>query len=273
MDVGNVTSGSVNVSSLTASLNASKTTGAATVADTSGNAAAALYSNEAFSLEITATSASATKNEGASHGEAVKGLTQDQIDVLKDGINRAYEVMIKTLTEQNVKMQGWLDSGIGQLNFDGIAVDAYKFGLPEVATTPEEAEKAVAEDGDYGVDAVADRIFGMADAIAGGDVDKLEKMWGAIQEGFKQAKSFWKDSTGEDEMPDITQKTFDAIKQRIEDRKAEIGLTNATFADVIAQAANAAQSGNNADNAATDAADSAADPATNEAVTEAAATL
>ena len=166
-------------------------------------------------------------------------------------------------------MQGWLDSGIGKLNFDGIAVDAYKFGLPEVATTPEEAAEAVSDDGDYGVDAVADRIFSMADAIAGGDPDKLEKMWGAIQEGFKQAKSFWKDTTGEDEMPDITQKTFDAIKQRIEDRKAELGVTSATFADVIAQAANAAQSANNAD----DATEDAADTATNAAVAEVAATL
>ena len=246
MDVGATTSGSINVSNLSASLTASKSTATAVAADSSGNLAATTSTTEAFSLEISATGASisAGQSESATHGDAVKGLTQDQIDVLQDGINRAYEVMIKALTEQNVKMQGWLDSGIGTLKFDDVAIDAYKFGLPEVATTPEEAEKAVSEDGDYGVDAVADRIFEMADSIANGDVDKLDKMWSAIEEGFKLAKSFWKDTTGEDSMPEITQKTYDAIKQRIEDRKAEIGMTNATFAEIIGQATNAAQAAN-----------------------------
>ena len=273
MDVGATTSGSVNVSSLTASLTASKSVSNTAVANNAGNMAADLSNSGAFSLDLSLSGVSLQQSEEAtSHGEAVKGLTKDQIGILQDGIDRAYEVMIKTLTEQNVKMQGWLDDGIGRLNFDGVAVDAYKFGLPEVATTPEEAEKAVSDEGDYGVDAVADRIFKMADAIAGGDADKLDKMWGAIQEGFKLAKSFWKDTTGEDEMPDITQKTFDAIKQRIDDRKAEIGLTNATFADIIGQAANAAQAAGNASDTTT-AAEAATDTATNEAAAEVAATL
>ena len=249
MDVGATATGTMNVSNLTAGLTAAKsvdTTTAANAANAATTTAGTLTG--AFSLDITTVSANVKTGQAANHGEAVKGLTSDQVDILKDGINRAYEVMIKTLTEHNVKMQGWLDSGIGRLNFENVAVDAYKFGLPEVATTPEEAEEAVSEDGDYGVDAVADRIFGMADAIAGGDADRLDKMWGAIQEGFKLAKSFWKDTTGEDEMPDITQKTYDAVKQRIDDRKAEIGALNGTFADVTAQAANASQTANASSN-------------------------
>jgi hypothetical protein len=245
MDVGATTAGAVNVSSLTASVSAAKSTSALFAADTnSGTAAAATSSTEAFSLEISAKGVSVNTDKEASHGEAVKGLTNDQINALKDGIDKSYQIMIKALSEQNAKMQGWLDSGIGKLNFEGVEVEAYKFGLPEVATTPEEAEKAVSEGGAYSVDAVADRLFGMADAISGGDVDKLDKMWSAIQDGFKAATSFWKETTGEDKMPEITQKTFDAIKQRIEDRKAEIGMASAATAAFLGQAGNAAVAAN-----------------------------
>ena len=121
-----------------------------------------------------------------------------------------------------MKLQGWLDDGIGKLNFSGTIIDAAEFALPAVATTPEEAEKAVADGGDWSIDAVATRIFGMASAIAGGDPERLKAMQDAVEAGFKQAGITWKDEMGEDEMPEITKKTHDEITSRFEKLMAEL---------------------------------------------------
>jgi hypothetical protein len=143
--------------------------------------------SEAYSLDISA--------EAQKASTALGKLTTEQVDTLKDGINKSYQLMIKTLTEQNAKLQAYLDDGIGQLNFDGILFGTDKFALPPVGTTPEEAAEAVGEGGAYSVDSVATRIMDMATAIAGGDPDKLRQMQSAVEEGFKQAglvgKTLW----------------------------------------------------------------------------------
>lgn len=156
------------------------------------------------------------------HGEAVKGLTAEQIDILQQGIDNSYKMMISVLTENNAKLQGWLDEGIGKLAFGDLQIDSSKFGLPAVGTTPEEAAAAVAEGGEYSVDAVADRIFEMAKAIAGDDPEKLKEMQDAVEEGFKQAGVAWKDTMGTDKMPQITQDTHDAITKRFDELYAKL---------------------------------------------------
>lgn len=234
MEVGNNVSRSTQVSSLSASLSAAKTSATTVAADSSGNIAATKSEAEAYSLEITKTGASQT-TDGSSHGEAVKGLSSEQISAMQDDIDKAYSLMIKTLTEQNSRMQGWLDEGIGKFNFDGITIGADRFGLPAVGTTPEEAAAAIADGGAYSVDSVADRLFGLASAIAGDDPERLKKMEDAISEGFKQAGLVWKDATGQDEMPEITKKTKDAITQRFTDRYAEL-LQQTAASEAIGQA-------------------------------------
>lgn len=161
------------------------------------------------------------------HGEAVKGLTAEQIDILQQGIDNSYKMMISVLTENNAKLQGWLDEGIGKLAFGDLQIDSSKFGLPAVGTTPEEAAAAVAEGGEYSVDAVADRIFDMAKAIAGDDPEKLKEMQDAVEEGFKQAGVAWKDTMGTDKMPQITQDTHDAITKRFDELYAKLTGTSA----------------------------------------------
>ncbi len=170
----------------------------------------------------TPTAESVAQTEGKTHGDAIKGLSPEQVDVLKEGITKSYEIMIKTLTEQNAKLQGWLDEGIGKLDFGGILVDADRFALPAVGTTPEEAKAAISEGGAYSVDAVADRIFGLAEIIAGGDPEKLQKMRDAVEKGFEQAGLAWKDATGEDSMPQITKDTHNEINRRFDELYAKL---------------------------------------------------
>ena len=172
--------------------------------------------SEAFSVDISA--------EAKKASTALGKLTSEQVDALQDGINKSYQLMIKTLTEQNAKLQGYLDEGIGKLNFDGILFGTDKFALPPVGTTPEEAAEAIGEGGAYSVDSVASRIMDMATAIAGGDPDKLKKMQDAVEEGFKQAGLVWKDAMGQDDMPQITKDTHNEITNRFNKLYEQMGV-------------------------------------------------
>ena len=80
------------------------------------------------------------------------------------------------------------------------------------AQTKLQAQKDIAEDGYYGVQQTADRLFDFASALAGDDVDKMKKMQTAMQKGFEQATKAWGQK-----LPDISQKTMDAANKKFEE--------------------------------------------------------
>ena len=131
------------------------------------------------------------------------------------------------MTESNDKLQGWLDDGVGILNFGGVQIDAARFALPEVATNPEDAAKAIAPGGEWSVDAVSTRVFDLASAIAGNDPERLSQMRAAVEEGFKQAGMTWNKVTGEDNMPEISKQTYNEIMSRFDKRAEELNGTSA----------------------------------------------
>ena len=155
--------------------------------------------------------------------QQTKGLTDEQVRYLEESMAMSEQtmlnLMIQVLTESNDKLQGWVDDGIGFLRSDdGLLTEAARFGLPEVATNPEDAAKAVGEGGDWSVDAVSSRIFDLATAIAGDDPEKLSAMRAAVEEGFKQAGATWTNATGLQDMPEITKNTYNEIMSRFDQR-------------------------------------------------------
>ena len=164
------------------------------------------------------------------NAQGTKGLSADQVRYLEESLAMSEQsmlnLMIQALTESNDKLQGWLDDGIGILNFDGTQIDAARFGLPEVATNAEDAAKAVGEGGDWSVDAVSTRIFDLATAIAGNDPEKLATMRAAVEEGFKQAGATWTNATGLQDMPDITKNTYNELMSRFDQRTNELNGTS-----------------------------------------------
>ena len=158
--------------------------------------------------------------------QKTKGLSAEQVDALKADLETQEQtmlnVMIQALTESNDKLQGWLNDGVGILNFGGVQIDAARFALPEVATNAEDAAKAIAPGGAWSVDAVATRVFDLASAIAGDDPEKLSAMRAAVEKGFEQAGMTWKDSTGQSKLPEISDQTYNEIMSRFDNRANEL---------------------------------------------------
>ena len=232
MDVGAISTASSQVNQYAAQnrnvASASSAYAATATAQTSSNAASVGNAYEVdISDEAKLAQQKAAESETVEEStEKTKGLSADQVRYLQDSIQMSQQtmlnMMIQSLTDSNDKLQGWLDEGIGILNFDGVQIDASKFALPEVATNPEDAAKAVADGGEWSVDSVATRIFDLASAIAGNDPDKLATMRAAVEEGFSQAGVTWSNYTGLNEMPEITSKTYDEIMSRFDKRAEEI---------------------------------------------------
>lgn len=86
--------------------------------------------------------------------------------------------------------------------------------------TIKKAQEDISEDGYWGVNKTSDRLVSMAIALSGGDTDKADEMMDAIQKGFDKATKAW----GE-ELPEISKKTLEATKQKMDDWKN--GLTTA----------------------------------------------
>ena len=82
----------------------------------------------------------------------------------------------------------------------------------------QKAQTAIAEGGEYSVDAVAGRIMDMAKALCGGDKSKIPVLRKAVQEGFKSAGLEFNDGAG---LPDICNKTYDEIMKRFDDWEKE----------------------------------------------------
>lgn len=75
--------------------------------------------------------------------------------------------------------------------------------------TRAQAQKDVADDGYWGVEQTSDRILDFAKALAGNDPSKANELFDAFEKGFKQATKTW----GTD-LPEISQKTYDAVKEK-----------------------------------------------------------
>lgn len=115
-----------------------------------------------------------------------------------------------------------------QANTYGQANDIWQF-LREGNYTVDPATKAqaqadIAEDGYWGVNQTSDRIIQFATALTGGDPDKIEEMREAFQKGFKQAEKTWGGK-----LPEISQKTFNAVMEKFDKLAEEAGLNTASI--------------------------------------------
>ena len=88
------------------------------------------------------------------------------------------------------------------------------------AATKAQAQKDIAEDGYWGVEQTSDRIIDFAKALTGGDPSKIEEMREAFKKGYKMAEDTWGGK-----LPDISQRTYDAVMEKFDKMAEEAGLT------------------------------------------------
>ncbi len=133
----------------------------------------------------------------------------------------ARTAQFRSLVEQLIMKQG---------NAYGQATDMWKFlasGKFTVdAQTKAQAQADIAEDGYWGVEQTSSRIYDFAFALAGDDEEKMEEMRAAFEKGFEQAKETWGG-----ELPEISQKTYDAVMKKFDDYAASKKTTTVEEAE------------------------------------------
>lgn len=80
------------------------------------------------------------------------------------------------------------------------------------AQTKAQAQADIAEDGYYGVEQTAQRMFDFASALAGDDPDKMKEMEKAMEKGFKMAEKTWGSA-----LPEICQNTMKRAREMFSD--------------------------------------------------------
>ncbi len=114
----------------------------------------------------------------------------------------------------------------GQADAYGKANDIWSF-LREGKFTVDpatklQAQEDISEDGYWGVKQTSDRIIDFANALTGGDPDKIDEMRAAFEKGYKQAEKTWGGK-----LPDISQRTYDAVMEKFDKMAEEAKKTTA----------------------------------------------
>lgn len=184
------------------------------------------YTSAAHTKENTAaenTSAKTAEEAGAVYEPSKEVKTDSAKKTYKPDINLINKLkadadartsQLRSLVEQMMTKQS---SKYGQAN------DIWQF-LREGNFTVDPATKAqaqadIAEDGYWGVNQTSDRIIQFATALTGGNPDKIEEMRNAFIKGYKMAEKTWGGK-----LPEISQKTYDAVMEKFDKMAAEAGM-------------------------------------------------
>ena len=84
------------------------------------------------------------------------------------------------------------------------------------AATKAQAQADIADDGYWGVSQTSQRILDFATALTGGDPDKIDAMQAAFKKGYEKAQKTWGG-----QLPDICQKTYDAVLKGFDDMRKQ----------------------------------------------------
>lgn len=107
--------------------------------------------------------------------------------------------------EQAANQQKFIDMMKSMLNKQG-KVFGESTDYTVSAEVQAAAKEAISEDGYWGVKQTSERIFKMAQALAGDDPEKMKEMQEAVKKGYEAAGKAW----GGD-LPEIAGQTLDAV--------------------------------------------------------------
>ena len=145
--------------------------------------------------------------EGSKDTQKTTYYTKDTavIDKLKADAD-ARNAQLRSLVEKMITKQG---------QTIGNADDMWKFlasGKYEVdPAVKAQAQEDISEDGYWGVEQTSERIISFAKGLCSGDPNAIDQLQEAFEKGFKEATKSW----GK-ELPEISQKTYDAVMEKFE---------------------------------------------------------
>lgn len=189
--------------------------------------AAANTAKESTAAETTAQTS--TKKEES--GVIYEPSKEDKIDSSKKTYKPDTNLINKLKSDADARtqqLQSMVDQLLSQQSTKyGQANDIWKLLASGKFTvdpaTKAQAQADIAEDGYWGVEKTSDRIIEFANALTGGDPSKIEDMRAAFQKGFKMAEKKWGGS-----LPDISQRTYDAVMQKFDKQAEDAGLKTKT---------------------------------------------
>lgn len=165
-----------------------------------GEAAEGKAEQAADSVELSSDAKSVNKMSEADRAALVKSLKAD----LDNQMSRFINMMTQTFQKQGMTAKSAEDDSFWRMFSSGnLTVDL---------ETKQAAQEAISEDGYWGVKQTSERIFKMAQALAGDDPEKMKQMQDAVAKGYEAAGKAW----GGD-LPDIAGQTIDAVNKMFED--------------------------------------------------------
>lgn len=142
-----------------------------------------------------------TSKENAGIYEKPKKITTEELKSINAQQLSSFNKMLSDMLGAQV-------NNVSKALFDHINVSA---------EDKAKAQKAIADGGEYSVDAVSTRILDMAKSLSGGDESKFELLKNAVKKGFGEAGKQWGA-----ELPEITTKTYDKVMQGFDDWEKEL---------------------------------------------------
>lgn len=156
------------------------------------------------------------KSSGQTSGTVTKKTDYALVNKLKaDAEQRTSQ--LRSLVEKMMTKQG---ETYGKANDIWSVLSSGNFTVD--AATKAQAQADIAEDGYWGVSQTSSRILDFATALTGGDPSKIEEMRNAFKKGYEQAEKIWGGK-----LPEISQKTYDAVMEGFDKLAKEAGLDTA----------------------------------------------
>lgn len=158
------------------------------------------------SVELSQDAKSVNKMSDEERAALVKSLKADQ----EYQMTRFVNMMTQTFQKQGMTAKSAEDDSFWRMFASG--------NLQVDAETKAAAQEAISENGYWGVKQTSERIFTMAQALAGDDVEKMHEMQEAVKKGYEAAGKAW----GGD-LPGIAGDTISAVDKMFEDYFAQAG--------------------------------------------------
>jgi hypothetical protein len=128
----------------------------------------------------------------------------NRIEELKKEADKALQPL-KDMVKELLRQQGIAYKEAGFESTDDTLIDI----PPELRA---EAQKSIADDGEYGIEKTATRLADFAKAISGEDKSKLDTLRKAIQDGYNEAEKAFGGT-----LPDISKKTLELTMKKLDE--------------------------------------------------------